>query len=257
MAPAGRFYEMLLGENPGNPGADRSPVPRYAGFERRGADRPDVLFILPASGVPSIYGPAGEVFKVGCARVIAALGLLALAPLFALIALAVRLDSSGPVIFRQRRVGRHGRVFEMLKFRTMVEDAEHVQEALRARNEVAGDVTFKMRRDPRITRLGWVLRKLSLDELPQLVNILRGEMTLVGPRPLSFDDLRRDPSPDQTRMLAIPGLTGLAQVSGRSHLSYTKMVELDVAYVRRWSIWLDLAILARTVPVVIFGRGAY
>jgi lipopolysaccharide/colanic/teichoic acid biosynthesis glycosyltransferase len=163
-------------------------------------------------------------------------------------------------LFRQRRQGLDGRIFFMLKFRTMRPDAEARLQELEARNESAGGVLFKMRDDPRVTRLGRFLRRTSLDELPQLWNVLRGEMSLVGPRPLQLRDSARlgeqDPAGYWGRMSVLPGLTGLWQVSGRSDLDGAGMVRLDLDYITSWSLGLDLRILCRTVGVVLNGRGA-
>ncbi len=190
-------------------------------------------------------------------RLGAGLALLGIAPVLLAIALAVRLDSPGPVLFRQVRIGRDGREFGMLKFRTMVADAEAQRAALLDRNERADGLLFKIADDPRITRVGRVLRRLSLDELPQLLNVLGGRMSLVGPRPplpaevaLYDDSVRR-------RLLVKPGLTGLWQVSGRSDLTWDESVRLDLRYVENWSLLLDLMILWKTASAVIRARGAY
>lgn len=180
-----------------------------------------------------------------------------LAPVFAAVALAVRLDSQGPVIFRQVRVGRRGHRFRCLKFRSMYVDAEARKAALLARNEMPGGVTFKMRHDPRVTRVGRVLRKLSLDELPQLWNVLVGEMSLVGPRPAVPSEVVQY-GPEERRRLAVrPGITGLWQVRGRSEIPFDEQVALDVAYIESQSLLGDLRILLATIPAVLLGRGAY
>lgn len=189
-------------------------------------------------------------------RVGAALGLLLLAPLFGLLALAVRLDSPGPVLHRQTRVGQYGTPFTMWKFRTMVADAEQRQAELTAANEQDGPL-FKMRRDPRVTRAGRWLRRSSLDELPQLVNVLRGEMSLVGPRPPLPDEVAQYDEVELRRLSVKPGLTGLWQISGRSDLSWDETVALDLRYADNWSIGGDLDVIARTFRAVVDGRGAY
>ncbi len=186
----------------------------------------------------------------------AVVGLTLGAPLLALIALAVRLDSPGPVIFRQTRVGVGGRTFEMYKFRSMYEGAEAEQEALAELNEADGPL-FKIRDDPRLTRVGRFLRRTSLDELPQLINVLRGEMSLVGPRPPLPSEVERYKEWHKKRLEAPPGMTGLWQVSGRSRLSFDEMVLLDIYYIENWSPWLDFKILVRTIPKVLFAEGAY
>jgi lipopolysaccharide/colanic/teichoic acid biosynthesis glycosyltransferase len=191
----------------------------------------------------------------------AAAGLVLLAPVMVLIALAIRLESPGPVIFRQRRLGRGGRPFWFLKFRTMVADAEARLAALEAHNEAPCGVLFKIRRDPRVTRLGLFLRRSSLDELPQLWNVLRGEMSLVGPRPLQLRDSERlaarAPGAFARRLTVPPGLTGAWQVGGRSETDGLGMLALDLGYVENRSLLLDLSIIGRTFGAVIRGRGAY
>ncbi|MFF9569598.1 exopolysaccharide biosynthesis polyprenyl glycosylphosphotransferase [Streptomyces sp. NPDC014685] len=186
----------------------------------------------------------------------AALGLLVLAPLLLLIGAAVRLASDGPVFHRQTRQGRHNRPFTMWKFRTMVVDAEHHKAQLAAANEIDGPM-FKMRRDPRVTRIGRLLRRTSLDELPQLLNVLRGDMSLVGPRPPLPEEVSRYDERELRRLAVKPGLTGLWQVSGRSDLSWQETVSLDLWYVDNWSVATDMGLMARTLRAVADGRGAY
>jgi exopolysaccharide biosynthesis polyprenyl glycosylphosphotransferase len=183
-------------------------------------------------------------------------GLILLAPLLLLLALVVKLTSRGPVLFVQERCGMRGRVFRFYKFRTMVADAEARKAELRHLNEMKGPA-FKIRRDPRVTRLGTMLRKTSLDELPQLWNVLRGDMSLVGPRPPTVDEVELYTTQHAQRLSVTPGLTGLWQVSGRNALPhFDQWIELDLRYVRTWSLWLDIRILARTVVVVLLARGA-
>ncbi len=189
-------------------------------------------------------------------RLGAALLITLLAPLFAAVALAVRLDSPGPVVHRQTRIGRDGKPFTMAKFRTMVADAERLRHQLTGVNEQDGRM-FKIRRDPRITRIGRVLRRCSLDELPQLFNVVQGRMSLVGPRPPLPDEVAGYDEVELRRLAVKPGLTGLWQVSGRSDLSWDETVALDLRYVDNWSPAEDLALLARTVRVVVAGTGAY
>jgi exopolysaccharide biosynthesis polyprenyl glycosylphosphotransferase len=190
-------------------------------------------------------------------RSVALLAILVGAPLFVLIALLVRISSPGPIIFRQERAGRHGRPFVMYKFRTMVTDAAMQQDELKKFNQMSGPV-FKMDRDPRVTPIGRLLRKTSLDELPQFFNILRGDMSLVGPRPLPLYEVARFETPSQRRRLSMkPGLTCLWQVSGRNKVtSFEQWVKLDLEYIDNWSLWLDVRILLKTVPVVLCGVGA-
>ena len=186
-------------------------------------------------------------------------GLLLLAPVLLAVALAVRLSSPGPVLFRQFRLGRGGRPFYVLKFRTMVVDAERRLAELEAQNEAAGGVLFKIRRDPRVTPIGRFLRRTSLDELPQLWNVLRGEMSLVGPRPLQLRDSHRleamDAQAFAVRLSVTPGVTGAWQVGGRSD-GTEGMVRQDLDYVANWSLAEDFKILLLTIPVVLSGRGA-
>jgi exopolysaccharide biosynthesis polyprenyl glycosylphosphotransferase len=188
--------------------------------------------------------------------VIATVTLVFLSPLLAIIALAVKLSSPGPVIYRSMRPGIGGRPFACLKFRTMREHTHDVQEMLEALNEKSGAL-FKIRDDPRVTRVGGLLRRFSLDELPQLVNVVRGEMSLVGPRPLPMRDFDRLEEWHKKRYLVLPGITGLWQVSGRAELDFDDLVRLDFLYLERWSILLDLTILLRTIPAVLSRRGAF
>jgi lipopolysaccharide/colanic/teichoic acid biosynthesis glycosyltransferase len=182
--------------------------------------------------------------------------LLASVPVFALLAAVIKLDSPGPVLFNQVRVGRNGVLFIMYKFRTMRTDAEKLKQELMEHNE-AGGVIFKMKRDPRITRVGRILRKLSLDELPQVMNVVRGEMSIVGPRPPVPSEVAEYTPADRRRLEARPGLTCLWQVSGRSDIPFDGQVSLDVEYIETRSLWQDLVILVRTVPAVLLGKGAY
>jgi exopolysaccharide biosynthesis polyprenyl glycosylphosphotransferase len=182
--------------------------------------------------------------------------LIVLAPVLLLIALAVKLSSSGPVIYRSTRPGMGGKPFHCFKFRTMRDQADQIQADLEPFNESSGAL-FKIRRDPRLTRVGRFLRRFSLDELPQLVNVVRGEMSLVGPRPLPTRDFERLEEWHKKRYLVLPGITGLWQVSGRADLDFDDLVRLDFLYLERWSILLDLAILLRTIPAVLSRRGAF
>jgi lipopolysaccharide/colanic/teichoic acid biosynthesis glycosyltransferase len=190
----------------------------------------------------------------------ALVGLIVFAPVLLAIALFLRLDSPGPVLFRQVRRGYRGLPFRMLKFRSMVADAESRLADLESCNESAGGVLFKLRQDPRVTPLGRFLRQSSLDELPQLINVLRGEMSLVGPRPLQLRDSDRlrdvDPQGYRRRLQVLPGLTGPWQVAGRSELDYQQMVELDLDYVAHHSLGRDLGIIGQTVRAVLLRRGA-
>jgi exopolysaccharide biosynthesis polyprenyl glycosylphosphotransferase len=191
-------------------------------------------------------------FDLAVSALVLVLGL----PLWLLIALAVKLDSRGPVLFVDRRMGVGEREFGMLKFRTMVADAASLQPGLEESNEAEGAL-FKIREDPRVTRVGHALRRLSLDEIPQIVNVLRGEMSLVGPRPLPLRDYRLLEDWHRARYAVLPGMTGLWQISGRSGLTFDDLVRLDFTYLENWSIWLDITIIARTIPAILTRRGAY
>ncbi len=191
-------------------------------------------------------------FDLLVSAVVVVLGL----PFWLLIGAAIKLDSSGPILYRDLRIGVGERGFGMLKFRTMVEGASEQQDELEERNEAPGAL-FKIRYDPRVTRVGRLLRKLSLDELPQLLNVLRGEMSLVGPRPLPLRDYAMLEAWHRKRYLVLPGITGLWQISGRSNLTFDDMVRLDFYYIENWSIWLDISILIKTPFAIVSGRGAY
>ena len=204
---------------------------------------------------PQLSGPK-QVVKDLFDRSAAAFGLLLLAPLLLAIAAAVKLSDKGPALFTQTRVGKDGQRFRIYKFRTMVVDAENRLAEIRAQNESDG-ILFKMRNDPRITALGGRLRKWSLDELPQLINVLRGEMSLVGPRPALPEEAAEYAEHVRRRLVVKPGLTGMWQVNGRSDLSWEETVRLDLRYVENWSFALDLQILWKTVSVIVHGAGAY
>ena len=218
------------------------------------------ISIRPIAGLPLLHIDEPELaggrklLKGAFDRISASVGLILLLPLLLMIALAVRLTSSGPVIFRQLRVGRDGATFWVWKFRSMYADAESRRAPLEMLNEHDG-VLFKMRNDPRVTPVGHFLRKYSLDELPQLVNVLRGQMSLVGPRPPLPSEVERYEGHARRRLLVKPGITGLWQVSGRSDLSWEDTVRLDLQYVESWSLGLDLAVLAKTVGAVVRGSG--
>jgi lipopolysaccharide/colanic/teichoic acid biosynthesis glycosyltransferase len=189
---------------------------------------------------------------------VGALVLLALTwPLLLLAAYVIVVDSAGGVFFVQRRVGQYGRIFKVYKLRTMVANAEDLAMDPVLRRQRPEGATYKTPGDGRITRPGRWLRRTSIDELPQLFNVLLGDMSLVGPRPLSLSDLANDPKMELRRLLPRPGITGLSQVSGRSQLTYDQMVQKDLEYLENWSLWSDFKILGRTVWVVLSGRGAY
>ena len=205
--------------------------------------------------VSSRHG-ATQAVQRGCDVLFCALALLILWPVFAVIALLIRLDSPGPVLFKQSRVGRDGREFWFYKFRSMVSDAEAQRHLLEMQNERSGPV-FKMKNDPRITKVGRVLRKFSLDELPQLINVLKGDMSLVGPRPALPKETDKYTARQRQRLLCLPGVTGLWQVSGRASLSFERSIELDLYYIERQSVVLYFRILLLTIPAVLRAEGAY
>ncbi len=183
-------------------------------------------------------------------------GLLLLSPLLLAVAAAIKLDSSGPVLFRQKRAGADEKVFICYMFRSMYEDAERLQAELEVQNEADGAV-FKIKDDPRITRVGRFIRKWSIDELPQLINVLKGEMSLVGPRPLPMRDFERMSETHKKRLAALPGMSGYWQISGRSNLSFDDMVKLDLYYIENWSLSFDVKIILKTIGAVIRREGAY
>jgi exopolysaccharide biosynthesis polyprenyl glycosylphosphotransferase len=238
------------------------------GFRRRVTIRiaPDLAAPLhgrvdveEVAGRPYIgFTPMAKVswLKRGVDLVFGTLILIGLSPLLAAIALAIKLDSPGPVLYRQERVGRDGRRFMMYKFRSMHQDAERLLEQLRDRNEATGPL-FKIKDDPRVTAVGRVLRRFSLDELPQLFNVLHGEMSLVGPRPPVPSEVAQYDDWHLGRLRAVPGMTGLWQASGRSEVPFHDMVRLDLHYIQNWSLSLDFEILLRTIPAVVTHRGAY
>ncbi len=187
---------------------------------------------------------------------VASVGMILMTPVWLVIAAAIRLDSPGPVLYRQRRVGQAGRPFVMLKFRTMHDGSDEEVEDLRHLNEVDGPM-FKIREDPRVTRVGGLLRRWSLDELPQLWNVVRGDMSVVGPRPPLPEEVAEYEDWQFDRLEAAPGITGLWQVSGRSDLSFDECVRLDLFYIENWSLTYDLFIVAKTIPILFTHRGAY
>lgn len=188
----------------------------------------------------------------------AAVGLIVLAPVLVAIAIAIKLTSPGAVFFRQERMGLHGRIFQMWKFRTMVVNAPALQASLEQQHQTHRQVMFKLKHDPRITPVGQFLRRTSLDELPQLFNVLLGQMSLVGPRPLPLRDIERFDPWHHTRHQVLPGITGLWQISGRSEIeAFNDAARLDLYYIDNWSLNLDLDILLETIKIVVFGKGAY
>jgi exopolysaccharide biosynthesis polyprenyl glycosylphosphotransferase len=232
-------------------------VPRY--FELI----PNHAKMLDIDGIPvmDLHGAnlssAAQAMKRALDVVLGGLGLLVLSPVMAVIAVAIKLDSEGPVLFAQRRTGRAGESFRMWKFRTMVRDAELIRPQLDHRNDMKNPgPLFKMRDDPRVTRVGRVLRRYSLDELPQLFNVLGGTMSLVGPRPFIVREAEQMEGWSRRRLDIRPGITGLWQVRGRNDVPFDEMIRLDYLYVTTWSVWWDLRIMLQTVPLVLGGRGA-
>ena len=218
----------------------------------------DILFGMPVvvySSAPNNHWPllVKQLLDFFGALVV----VLLVSPIFPIVAIAIKLTSKGPVFFLQQRAGLNGRPFTMLKFRTMIVNAEELKSALAGRNEMSGPV-FKVTNDPRMTKLGKFLRRHSIDEFPQLFNVLIGEMSLVGPRPLPLDEVRRfDDRAHRRRLSVKPGLTCLWQISGRNQITdFGEWVRLDLRYIDNWSLWLDLKILFMTVPAVLLGRGA-
>jgi exopolysaccharide biosynthesis polyprenyl glycosylphosphotransferase len=217
---------------------------------------------IPLHGLPSFrLSRSALLLKRSFDLALSSVALLLLAPAGAGIAAAIRLDSPGPVLFRQTRIGTSGRTFRIYKFRTMYADADARKVQVASLNKHAregGDSRmFKVPNDPRVTRAGRVLRRFSLDEFPQLINVLKGEMSLVGPRPLPLRDYRLLQDWHRARYAVLPGMTGLWQISGRSGLGFDELVRLDFTYLENWSIWLDISIIVKTIPAVIKRRGAF
>jgi exopolysaccharide biosynthesis polyprenyl glycosylphosphotransferase len=223
---------------------------------------PNRLTVRPTSSVPLLrirepeFRGSRRLVKALVDRVLALVLLVLALPVLLLVALAVKVTSTGPVLYRQRRVGKRGREFDLLKFRSMVVGADTRKTELLELNE-AGAVLFKIRKDPRFTPIGAFLRRSSLDELPQLLNVLTGHMSLVGPRPHLAAEVEKYTPEVHRRLLVKPGITGLWQVSGRSDLSWEDSVELDIRYVENWSLGLDMVILWRTARAVLRASGAY
>lgn len=211
------------------------------------------VYLRSTAGPSAAYQTAKRISDI----FIAATMLVVLAPLFLVVALCVKFTDGGPVFFKQKRVGRGGRVFDFFKFRSMVMDAEAKKAELMRKNKHANSITFKMCRDPRVTWVGRILRKTSIDELPQLWNVLVGEMTLVGPRPAVVSEVERYNFRERKRLAVTPGLTCIWQVSGRADLDFQQQVELDIRYIRERDFWLDMRLVVLTIPAVLSGRGAY
>ncbi len=188
--------------------------------------------------------------------ILAVIALILLSPIFLITALAIKIDSRGPIIYKQTRVGKRGKHFICYKFRSMVQDADRQKESLQEQNE-ADEIVFKIRRDPRITKVGRIIRKLSIDELPQIFNVLQGDMSIVGPRPPVPIEVEEYQFQQYYRLDAIPGITGLQQIKGRSDITFKRWVQLDLEYIQEQSIWKDIEIILKTIPAVISGKGAY
>jgi exopolysaccharide biosynthesis polyprenyl glycosylphosphotransferase len=217
----------------------------------------DLLAGIPLIGVRELsLGHGARAVKRAIDVVGAVVGLIVFAPVMAIVALAIRLESPGPVLFRQERLGEDEHPFRVVKFRSMRQGAEKELSALMDRNEADGPL-FKMRDDPRLTSVGRWIRRTSLDELPQFVNVLRGELSLVGPRPPLASEVALYETWQRKRLAIKPGVTGLWQVSGRSDLTFDEMCLLDIYYIENWSLWLDLRIILRTIPQFLMSRGAY
>ncbi len=215
-------------------------------------ERPDPFFLATSYSLKD-----QKPFQWFCKRsfdfLASSLGFLCISPLLLLVAIAIRLESAGPIIYKQKRVGHQGKIFNMYKFRSMRQDADQMLEALMSKNE-AGKGMFKMFNDPRVTRVGRFIRKYSIDELPQLVNVIKGDMSLVGPRPPIQKELQHYKSWHYFRFATLPGLTGLWQVSGRSRVKdFDHVVKMDYQYINNWSILLDARLLMKTFPVVLGG----
>ena len=205
----------------------------------------------------SMHSPTGRIMKRILDIVFSSCAMLALSPIFILTALAIRFESTGPIFFSQARVGTGGREFPFFKFRSMVVNAEALKAKLMAQNESGQGVIFKMKNDPRVTKVGRVIRKFSVDELPQFYNVLRGDMSVVGPRPPVPGEVVQYQVDAWKRLAVIPGLTCVWQVSGRSSIGFKDQVKLDVDYILRQNIFLDLYLIYRTVPAVLKGEGAF
>jgi exopolysaccharide biosynthesis polyprenyl glycosylphosphotransferase len=207
---------------------------------------------LEISNLEGFQGYIKEIIDI----VLGTIGLILFSPLFIIIAILIKLDSEGPIFYKHLRVGRYGKPFYLWKFRTMYKDADKILDKYpELKKEFEKE--FKLKNDPRVTRIGKFLRKFSLDEIPQIFNILKGEMSIVGPRPVTFKELEKYGEYKDEVLRVKPGLTGLWQVSGRSDLDYARRIALDLYYIQNWSLLLDIKIILKTIPAVFFGKGAY
>jgi exopolysaccharide biosynthesis polyprenyl glycosylphosphotransferase len=260
LTDAGDSYEETLDRVRAvrRPDVHLSIVPNYFELFASNASMEDIEGVPVVSLPPMRFSGPVRILKRTFDLAAAGLGLLVISPLLAVVAVAIKLDSPGPVFFRQKRHGRGGREFSIVKFRTMVQDAESQRFDLAHLNEMeGGGPLFKIKEDPRITRVGATLRKLSIDELPQLWNVVKGEMSLVGPRPFVVHESERITGWAGRRLETTPGITGLWQVLGRNDIPFEEMVKLDYVYVTNWSLWWDIKILFQTIPVVLARKGAY
>lgn len=188
---------------------------------------------------------------------VSGMALVSLSLLLVIVGMLIKLESKGPIFFKQKRYGIKGRVFHMYKFRSMIQGADKHRQGLMSQNEVEGGVIFKMKKDPRITRVGRFIRRYSIDEIPQLLNVFRGDMSIVGPRPLPLDQVQNDDFRQMKRLEIKPGITGLPQIKGRSDLPFSRWIKWDLFYIKRWSLMLDMKIILWTIPAVLKGKGAY
>lgn len=213
----------------------------------------DLLIVRLEASKRYTYEPAKRALDIVCA----CLALIVLSPLLLAVSLAIYLSDRGPVVFSQTRIGKNGRPFKFYKFRSMVVNAEELKAKLMEFNQHTDDRTFKLKRDPRITRVGSFIRRTSIDELPQLLNILVGDMSVVGPRPAVPQEVAKYSSHDRRRLAVRPGLTCIWQVSGRSEIPFPGQVKMDIEYIKNRSLMLDMALIAKTIPAVLTSKGAY
>ena len=249
---SGAFYKLL--EDADELGIAVHVVPQ--GYELMGGELSKYnIGIVPILEYCDIRSPL-QLGKRAFDLVMGSLLCVLLFPVFIFIGLAIKYESVGPVFYASKRYGRRGQIFKMLKFRSMVKNADVLLKDVKSSNEVDGPI-FKMKKDPRITKVGAFLRKFSLDELPQVINVIHGDMSLVGPRPLPIEQVEKEDFRQLKRLDIRPGMTGLWQVRGRSDISFQRLLKWDIWYINNWSFWLDMHILFQTIPVVLKGRGAY
>jgi len=229
---------------------------RYAlGSGRISGYRSYIYFSVKKHGWRITVGSA-HVVKRTIDLIVSSIALILLSPLFLITAVAIKVDDPGPVFYSQTRIGKWGKPFRMYKFRSMIKDADKIKDDLLEQDE-SGGVIFKIKKDPRITRTGKIIRKLSVDELPQLWNVLKGDMSLVGPRPPVPREVDEYRYSDRRRLNVVPGITCLWQVRGRSDIDFEGQVRLDIEYIESQSLWTDIKILLKTIPAVLLGKGAY